>query len=323
MSGRHHGRETLGSARKVKRLALQAGFDLVGIAAAEPIDPTCLDLWLRRGFHAGMRWMAETRDARVNPRALLPSARSVIVLAVNYYHPGSNQLPGGGKISRYAWGRDYHKVLSTRLRGLRRALSLELPGMRTFGGVDSVPIMEKVWAQRAGLGWIGKNGNLVTRRYGSWVFLATLIVDEELAPDEPHPDHCGSCERCFKACPTGAIVSSRVIDSRRCVSHNTIESTEAWADDVAERSDGWVFGCDACQLSCPWSARFAKTSRDTDFAPRKTLMSISLADLAGLSEHAFDELTRGSPLRRAGRRRLSRSARLAARLVGAAKGAGA
>ncbi len=306
----------------VKQMALRAGFDLVGIAKPEAIASTRLDSWLGNGFGAGMTWMEASRDARLNPRRLLPTARSIIVLAVNYFHPGSNELAGGGRISRYAWGRDYHRVLGARLRSLRRLLEGELPSIRSFHGVDAIPMMEKVWAQRAGLGWIGKSGNLVTRRYGSWVFLATMMVDEEVEPDEPHPDHCGSCERCIEACPTGAIVSPGVVDSRRCVSYNTIENKEKCPDGVAERSDRWLFGCDACQDACPWSRRFARFSREPDFAPRKELMSISTSEIAALDEIAFDGLTRGSPLRRAGLERLRHNARLALRLARGKDGGG-
>jgi epoxyqueuosine reductase len=292
----------------VKALARDAGFDLVGIARATPLDPAALDAWLEAGFNGAMGWMASGRDARVDPRALLPSARSVVALAVNYYRPGETTLPGGGRISRYAWGRDYHKVLGGRLRALRRALGGAFPGARSWGGVDAVPIMEKAWAQRAGLGWIGKNGNLITRRYGSWVFLATLLVDLDLDPDPPHADHCGSCAACLPACPTGAIVSPGVVDSKRCLSYHTIEHRDRWPDGIAERSEGWMYGCDTCQDVCPWSAKFAVDCGEPDFAPRPAVMERPLSEWIRLDAEGFDRITRGSPMRRAGEVGLVRSA---------------
>ena len=208
---------------------------------------------------------------------LLPEVRSVVALAANYWHPGDTRLPGGGRVSRYAWGRDYHKELGGRLSRLRRRLAVEYPGLKHWGGTDRVPIQEKVWAERAGLGWIGKSGNLVTRRFGTWVFLAALLVDLELEPDAPHADHCGSCTACLDACPTGAIVSPGVVDARRCLSYHSIEHREAWPDEVAERAGGWMYGCDVCQDVCPWSVKFAEPGRLAAFAPRPEVTTQRLA----------------------------------------------
>lgn len=296
-------------------MALEAGFDLVGIARAERVDASRLDRWLDCGHHADMEWMRRGREARLDPCVLVPSARSVVSLAVNYFHPGSTKILGGGRLSRHAWGRDYHKVLGGRLRALRRSLLQEVPDMECFGGVDGVPIMEKLWAERSGLGWIGKSGNLITRRFGSWVFLATLILDVEMEPDEPATDHCGSCRRCIDACPTGAVVSFRTVDAKKCLSFNTIENRTQWPASIADRSGGWIYGCDVCQEACPWSQRFARVSSEKDFAPREGLMSLSVADLAGLSEIDFDGLTRGSSLRRAGLKRIRANAGVARRIA--------
>lgn len=298
--------------RAVKALALEAGFDLVGVARAVALDPAPLDRWLAAGRHGSMAYLASGRDARVDPRVLLPSARSVIALAVGYWHPGDTALPDGGRISRYAWGRDYHKVVGRRVTALRRALADRFPGIETWGGTDAVPILEKVWAQRAGLGWVGKSGNLITQRYGTWVFLATLLTSLELEADRPAADRCGTCTACLAACPTGAIVAPREVDARRCLSYHTIEHREAWPEDVAARSEGWLFGCDVCQDVCPYDGRRVEPSTTADFAPRPAVMDRPLAGWIRLDAEAWDALTRGSPLRRPGREGLVRSALAAA-----------
>lgn len=297
------------SEAEVRSLGLSAGFDLVGFARAEALDPAPLRRWLDAGHHASMGWLESSAEVRCDPRLLLPGARSVIALAVNYYRPGSTELPGGGRISRYAWGRDYHKVVGGKLRALRRGLMAGFPGIQLWGGVDAVPIAEKVWAERAGLGWIAKNGNLITRAFGSWVFLATLITDLELSPDAPHPERCGSCELCLPACPTAAIVSPGVIDSRRCLSFHTIEHRDPWPDWLAADPKDWLFGCDACQDVCPWSKKFAVESTVDDFAPRATLMERSLESFGALDEASYESITEGTALRRAGREGLRRTIR--------------
>ncbi len=302
----------------MRRLAREAGFHLVGFARAHRIDPTFYDAWLARGDAAGMTYMVRGRDARLDPARLLPGVRSVIALAVNYYHPGDTRLPDGPRISRYAWGRDYHKVLGGRLKRLRRRLEADFPDARHFGGVDAVPILEKYWAQKAGLGWVGKNGNLITRRYGSWVFLATLLTTLDLEPDPPHADYCGSCEACRPACPTDAIRSDRSVDARRCLSYHTIEHRDPWPEEIAGRSEGWLFGCDACQDVCPWSVKFKVVSDVADFAPRPAVMETPARVWAELSEEAWDRKTRGTALRRPGRVGLARNARYAGRVVQAA-----
>jgi epoxyqueuosine reductase len=281
----------------VRRLAHAGGFDLVGFARYAPLDPAVLDRWLARGWHGRMTWMAEGRDARVDPAVLLPSVRTVVALAINYWHPGDTALEGGGRVSRYAWGRDYHKELGGRLSRLRRRLAAEFPGLKHWGGSDAVPIMEKVWAERAGLGWIGKSGNLVTRRFGTWVFLATLLVDLELEADAPHADHCGSCTACLSACPTGAIVSPGRVDARRCLSYHSIEHAEAWPQEIAGRAEGWMYGCDTCQDVCPWSVKFARPGLDA-FAPRPAIMGRRLADWVRLDREGWEAVTAGSALRR-------------------------
>ncbi len=258
-----------------------------------------------------MAYMARGRGARLDPRQLLPGVRSVIALAINYYRPGETRLPDGARISRYAWGRDYHKVLGGRLRRLRRALERHFPEAQHWGGVDAVPILEKYWAQKAGLGWVGKNGNLITRRFGSWVFLATLLTTLELEPDPPHADFCGSCEACLPACPTSAIRPDRSVDARRCLSYHTIEHADPWPEDIVEHSEGWIFGCDLCQDVCPWSRKFAEPTEIEDFAPRPEVMATPARTWADLSPEAFDRLTRGTALRRPGREGLARSARYA------------
>jgi epoxyqueuosine reductase len=210
-------------------------------------------------------------------------------------------------VSRYAWSRDYHRVCGKRLRLLRRWLAPKAPGARIYSEVDTGPVLEKVWAQRAGLGWIGKHGNLLTRRRSSWCFLATLVTDVEIPPDRPHPDLCGRCERCLRACPTGAIVAPGVVDARLCLSHHNIERRGPIPEALRPRLGRWLFGCDDCQEVCPWN-RFATTAGDPAFAPRPDQAHPDLCEILALNEAAFRERFLGTPLLRAGRVGLARSA---------------
>ncbi len=301
-------RNKAASSRNVKKLARAAGFDLVGIAKAEALDPTPLDRWLEGNLQADMEWISGSRSVRINPTVIAPWAKTVVSLAVNYYHPGSTILPGGGRISRFAWGRDYHKVLGTKLRSLRRGLREEYPHCRSWGGVDAVPIMQKVWAHLGGLGWIGKNGLLLTKEFGSWVFLATLLLDIELEPDSPTENLCGDCRRCIDSCPTEAIEEPGVVDAGRCLSYCTVEHKGELPAVVDLGAHHWLFGCDECQDACPWSQKRATPSKELDFKPRKDIMQRNAEEWT-MSIEDFDKLTRGSSLRRAGRDGMVRNAR--------------
>ncbi len=293
----------------VRAKALELGFDKVGIARAEALTEEGRRLadWIGRGYHASMTWMETTKAKRADPRLHLPSAKSVICLAKNYFTPQRHQGGAGtGKVSRYAWGDDYHDVVGERLRELLAWLRERVPGLDAKIAVDSSPVMDKAWAERAGLGWIGKHSNLITPELGSWVFLGELIVDIELDPDsERVPDHCGTCTACIDACPTAAIIAPYVVDSNRCISFLTIELRD---EELPLSTAGWVYGCDVCQDVCPWN-RFETETSEHRFAPRPGSVDATLDDLVDMSPEEFAARFRKSPIKRAKIAGMSRNAR--------------
>jgi epoxyqueuosine reductase len=300
-------------AAEVRRLAREVGFHKVGVARAEPLaeERARLEEWLRRGYNAGMAWMGRDPGRRTDPSQLLPGARSIVVVALNYYTPHEHaDDPARGKISRYAWGDDYHDVLTEKLRELLARVQELAPGTRGKVCVDAQPAMDKAWAVRAGLGWIGKHTNLITRDYGSWVFLGELILDLELEPDAARvEDHCGTCTLCLEACPTGAIVEPYVVDSARCISYATIELRDAELPaHVSDHLDGWLYGCDVCQDVCPWN-KFEKPTDESRFEPRPGNINPSLEEVASLTHEAYVERFRRSPVKRAKLSGLQRNAR--------------
>ncbi|MFP4319292.1 MAG: tRNA epoxyqueuosine(34) reductase QueG [Phormidium sp.] len=293
--------------------AFDLGFHRVGIAAvpAEADEGETeavhhLQTWLNQGYQADMDWMANPK--RQDIRQVLPGVRSVIAVALNYYtdHQPSEGEDAEGedgeervKISRYAWGRDYHRVLHRKLKQLSRWLESSGEGIRAKYYADTGPVQDKVWAERAGLGWIAKNGNLITRDYGSWVFLGEVLTTLPLESDRPHTDHCGTCTRCLDACPTEAIVRPTVVDANRCLAYHTIENRrDRLPDDIANNLNGWVAGCDICQEVCPWNQRFAKTTDVAEFEPYPQNLNPSGSELANLSEEDWDQRFRASALRR-------------------------
>ena len=308
--------ETLSAARltaEVKRRALELGFDKVGVVRAEPLteERARLEEWLARGHHAEMEWMARGTVRRTDPREILPGARSVVAVALNYFTPHRHEAsPRTGKISRYAWGDDYHDVLGEKLKALLAHVKELAPEVQGKVCVDAQPAMDKAWAVRAGLGWIGKHTNLITRDYGSWVFLGELLLDVELEYDAAREDdHCGTCTLCLDSCPTQAIVEPYVVDSNLCISHATIELRDAELPaNVAEHLDGWLYGCDVCQDVCPWN-RFEQTTAEARFEPRPGSVSPSLVEIAALTHDAYVERFRRSPVKRAKLSGLQRNAR--------------
>jgi len=297
---------------QVKRQALALGFDKVGIAsAADPPDLTSLRAWLAAGMAADMAWMADPR--RKDPERVLPGVQSLVCVALNYYTPTCHSRdPAKGKISRYAWGRDYHRVLGRRLKQLHLWMQAQFPDYRGRFYVDTGPVAEKPWAMQAGLGWIGKNGLLLTREYGSWVFLGVILTTLPLIPDRPHTAHCGTCSRCLEACPTQAIVSPGVVDSRRCIAYHTLEShAEQIPAEIAQNLHNWVAGCDICQEVCPWNQRFARPSRIPDFQPYPWNVAPDLQELARIGDEEFDRRFPASALRRLKAHRLRRNAQAA------------
>jgi epoxyqueuosine reductase len=304
-------------AAAIKQKALDLGFHKVGIAAVEPIallesgksqaehpSDRGLSRWLAQGYEADMAWMNAPKRQAIEQ--VLPGIKSVISLALNYYSPEQRpedstdpKSPPYGKIARYGWGRDYHRVLDKRLKELALWMRQQDPtiGLRHYA--DTGPIQDKLWAERAGLGWIAKNSNLITRDYGSWVFLGSVLTTLELQADRPHTQHCGSCSRCIDACPTGAIVEPFVIDANRCIAYHTIENrAEELPKAIAENLQGWVAGCDICQDCCPWNDRFAKPTDVADFAPYPGHVAPVLSELAELNEQEWADRLPASALRR-------------------------
>jgi len=296
----------------LKTRALAIGFDLVGIASAvEPPHYASFQHWIAERFHAGMEYLARRAGLRGHPNRLLPGARSVIVAAMNYAVADADAVPVGpshGEVARFARGTDYHRVIRGRLRLLAEELRQLAPEARCRATADSAPMMERDFAQLAGLGWCGKNTTLITEQFGSWVVLGTLITTAELTPDAPMADsRCGSCRACLDACPTGALVAPFRLDARRCLSYWTIEHRGPIPDEMAERLGGRVFGCDACQQACPYNRNTAP-SRHAEFQPRPGVHPIDLQRLLAVDESGFRAMFPESPLLRTGCRRLQRNA---------------
>jgi epoxyqueuosine reductase len=297
--------------QKIKSKALELGFVKVGVARADELteEGQRLREWLRRGYHATMAWMAGNVDRRVDPRSVLPNAQSVVCVAMNYYtEVRHSDDPSVGKISRYAWGDDYHIVLTDRLRQLSEYIKELEPTVNVKVYVDTGPVMDKAWAVRAGIGWLGKHTNVITREYGSWVFLGELILDIELEYDQPIADYCGSCTACIEACPTGAILEPYVLDSNKCISYLTIEHRESISPELASNFQNWVYGCDICQDVCPWN-RFQQPTAEAAFLPRAYNIAPKLSELAEMSEEEFRERFRKSAVKRTKHQGLVRNAR--------------
>lgn len=306
------------AAAQIEALARAAGFDLCGFAPPERIPAHILGDWLESGMCADMDWMKERAADRLDVTRLLPEAKTVVALAANYYwwDPSSEPSP----ISRYARGRDYHQTMRDRLRTLRRTLREKFPGMDDYAAVDFGPVMERVWAVRAGLGFVGKNGCLITREYGSWVFLATMVLNAEVdayAPDRV-ADSCGSCSLCISACPTDAITLDRRVDARLCLSYQTIENEDAVPEVLRPALRDIVFGCDICQDVCPLNAAPVPTGNPR-FAPR-AVAQLGVRELAALTPEQYQALIPGTPLGRAKYDGLRRNAAYA---LGAMRDAGA
>lgn len=285
----------------VKGLASRLGFDYCGIARAValPDDARRLESWLNKGFQAGMQYMENHFDLRTDPTRLVPGARSVITLLKNYY-PEDQQDPGAPRIAKYAWGKDYHEVIRDLLKIFLTGIRKECGDIEGRGFVDSAPVLERTWAQRSGLGWIGRNGNLITKKNGSFYFIATLITDLELEYDDPYTkDFCGSCNKCVEACPTAAILPDKTIDGSKCISYFTIELKEQLIpENYRGKFENWAFGCDICQDVCPWN-RFSKPHQEPAFKAIPEILHLSSDEWTTLTEDGFRELFRNSPLKRA------------------------
>jgi epoxyqueuosine reductase len=282
----------------IKAKAHELGFLACGVARAGFLEQEAprLEQWLRHGKHGAMGYMERNFDLRLDPTKLVPGARSVISLAYNYFTPPLQTEADAPKLSTYAYGRDYHKVVKKRLKPLMSFIEEQFGQVDMRAFVDSAPVLEKAWAERAGIGWRGKHTNVIRQGAGSFFFLCELITDLELEPDAPAMDHCGTCRRCIDACPTDAITPYGV-DGSRCISYLTIELKEAIPQEFSERMAGWAFGCDICQQVCPWN-RFSAPHQEPEFAPKSELMGLSAQEWNGMTEVVFDRLFEGSAVKR-------------------------
>ena len=301
------------SAINIKERALYEGFSKVGIAGAASLasEGRRLREWLARGYHGEMSWMARDVHKRIDPREIFPAARSVVVVALNYYTPHQHQQnPATGKVSRYAWGDDYHDVVKAKLTSLLAWIREQEPLAEGKVCVDIQPTMDKAWAVRAGLGWLGKHSNVITPEHGSWVFIGELLLNLELECDtEPIEDHCGTCTLCIDACPTAAITEPYVVDSNKCISYATIElRAPELPVEVEKNLSGWFYGCDICQDVCPWN-RFEQPTGETRFAPREGNVNASLDEILELTPETYAARFRGSAMKRAKLPVLQRNAR--------------
>lgn len=297
----------------IKNKATELGIDKIGIVPANSLDREKSNLleWLDRGFHGEMAWMEREPEKRSDPRRLFPGARSVIVAAFNYHTPFSHEnKPDLGKISRYAWGDDYHDVVSEKLKLLLEWIQTEVPHAGGKVCVDTSPFMDKAWAVRAGIGWLGKHSNVITKEMGSWIFIGSIIVDIDLEYDTARiEDHCGTCTACIDACPTNAIVEQYVVDSRKCISYATIElRDDQLPDEIADHLNGWLYGCDICQDVCPWN-RFEQTTSESRFEPRLGETSIAIDELLALTHESYVVRFRKSAMKRAKLNGLQRNAK--------------
>lgn len=284
----------------IKQYSRELGFDYCGIAKAEQLDEDArrLEQWLSKGMHGGMRYMENYFDLRIDPTKLVPGARSVITLLMNYF-PQQTQQTDGPRISKYAYGQDYHEVIRARLNTLLQYIREQIGAVNGRGFVDSAPVLERTWARKSGLGWVGKNGNLLVKGAGSFYFIATLITDLELQYDDPYgKDFCGSCTKCIEACPTQAILPGKVVNGSKCISYFTIELKEALIpDEVKGQFQNWVFGCDVCQDVCPWN-RFSTPNRQPDFTPLPEILNLSTREWEQFSEEQFRKIFKHSPIKR-------------------------
>jgi len=280
--------------------AKQIGFDIIGFAKADIIEleSNRLTNWLEKNYQAGMDYMQKNFEKRKDVKQILPNAKSVISLGLNYYTPDSySDNKSKGKISRYAWGKDYHLIVWAMLDELENELKKIDPMFESISYVDTGPVMDKAWAVRAGLGWLGKHTNVINREIGSWFFIANIITDSEFDYSEPIPDFCGTCKACIDACPTNAIVQEYVVDANKCISYLTIENKNGISEEFKGKFDNWLFGCDICQDVCPWNQKFPVETLLKAFYPQNK--ELKLDDILEMNEDEFKAKYQTSPIKRA------------------------
>lgn len=279
---------------------MSLGFDQVGVAKAEFLEEEAgrLESWLNKNYHGEMGYMANYFDLRTDPTKLVDDAKSVISLILNYYTDEKQEDPEAPKISKYAYGHDYHHVIKAKMKRLHEFIVEEIGEVNGRGFVDSAPVLDKAWAKRAGLGWIGKHSNLINKERGSFFFLAELIIDAELDYDQPFSsDHCGTCTKCIDACPTDAIEEPYVVNGSKCISYFTIELKDDLPKEMSNQFENWMFGCDICQDVCPWN-RFSSQHNEASFKPHPDLLKMTLDQWQHLEKETFNEVFKKSAVKR-------------------------
>jgi len=284
----------------IKDEALRLGFMACGISKAEFLEDEAprLERWLNQNYHGEMKYMENYFDKRLDPRLLVDGAKSVISLSLNYYTEEKQKDPSAPKISKYAYGNDYHHVIKDKLKALTLFIEENIGAVAGRAFVDSAPVLDRAWAKKSGIGWIGKNSNLISKTDGSFFFLAELIIDLELDYDYPfQTDHCGTCTRCLDACPTDAIIAPQIVDGSKCISYLTIELKDEIPNQFKDKMDNWMFGCDICQDVCPWN-RFSKMHQEDAFAPANGLLDLTAKDLTEITDEVFKKVFKGSAVKR-------------------------
>lgn len=292
----------------IKSEAKRLGFSHTGISSACFLEQEAprLEQWLKNNMHGKMSYMERNFDKRLDPRLLVDGAKSVVSFVLNYFPEATQNDPEAPKISRYAYGKDYHLVIKEKLFQLLNFIRENIGEVNGRAFVDSAPVLDKAWAQKSGLGWIGKNSNLINPKNGSYFFIAELILDIELEPDLPITDYCGTCTKCIDACPTQAIIKPYVVDGSKCISYFTIELKDAFPESLKNTFDDWVFGCDVCQEVCPWN-RFSKPTQEPAFHPREGLLEMSKSDWHEITEDVFNKVFKDSAVQRTGFEGLKRN----------------
>lgn len=293
----------------IKAEALRLGFGQCGISRAEFLEEEAprLEAWLQKGLHGTMGYMENHFDKRLDPRLLVEGAKSVISLSLNYYPEETQTDPEAPKLSKYAYGQDYHEVIKSKLSNLLNYIRTEIGEVSGRAFTDSAPVLDRAWAKKSGLGWVGKNGNVISKKTGSFFFLAELIIDLELEYDQNiQTDHCGTCTRCIDACPTEAIISAAVVDANKCISYLTIELKDEISKQFQGRMENWMFGCDICQDVCPWN-RFSVPHTVAEFKPKPGLLQMSKADWEDITQDVFSTIFKNSAVKRTKYKGLSRN----------------
>ena len=287
------------------------GFDLVGFAESKELDIEIerLSEWLDHGYQAGMTYMQRNLDKKKDVKKFLSTAKSVISLGINYYSPDKySEQDNRGKVSRYAWGKDYHLVIWEKLDKIIGELKHKEPSFEAASYVDTGPVMDKAWAVRSGIGWLGKHTNVINKKIGSWFFIANIITNWEFEYSNPIEDFCGSCTACIDACPTNAIIKEYVVDSNKCISYLTIENKQNIPEEFKSQIENWVFGCDICQDVCPWNIKYSKVTPTKEFHPQKGNRELNMDDVLNLTKTEFDKRFSVSPIKRAKLSGLKRNA---------------